>query len=313
MAMITSQQIAQYYEEYRNTEVTFTKDIIRTLAMDPRQIYVKCNGGQWPCIVNSTSFTQAKVIVGTKGSAYKELSAKGNPLANVRFCFFEPNGQYMNFFIAGKVSEVKPYAGNGDLAVISIDFTQRPPEDFIEKLGHLLDANINAVRRKAERIAINQDSMRKLGIPKAETIVIVQNVPRHCVLRNLSFGGASVVLMGLKNFLVNKDVILKVDFEEPQETIQLGGKIMSAAPIEGRKDVVSANIAFAEQMVPVSYKIHINNYLNTTRKIQRDKVTQQGMSPEQLAQAAASLKAMNGGGIQSAEGNPPPAVSAPQA
>ena len=42
MAIVTSQQISQYYEEYRNTEITFTKDIIRTLAMDPRQIYVIC-------------------------------------------------------------------------------------------------------------------------------------------------------------------------------------------------------------------------------------------------------------------------------
>ncbi len=302
MAIVTSQQISQYYEEYRNTEITFTKDIIRTLAMDPRQIYVKCNGGQWPCIVNSTSFTQVRIIVGTKGSAYTELSKKGNPPASVRFCFFEPNGQFMNFFIAGRVAELAPFAGNGDLALVTIEFSQRPPDDFIEMIGHLLDANMNAVRRKEERIAINQDSLRKLGIPKSETIVIVQNVPRHCVLRNLSFGGASIVLMGLRNFLVNKDVILKVDFDEPHETIQLGGKIISAAPLEGRKDVVSANIAFAEQMVPLSYKIHINSYLNTTRKIQMDKVSQQGMSPEQLAQAAASLKAMNGGGIQSADG-----------
>jgi hypothetical protein len=73
--------------------------------------------------------------------------------------------------------------------------------------------------------------------------------------------------------------------------------------------VVSANIAFAEQMVPLSYKIHINSYLNTTRKIQMDKVSQQGMSPEQLAQAAASLKAMNGGGIQSADAKPETASS----
>ena len=76
MSIVTTQLNNRYYKDYLNTEVTFTKDIIRTLKMDPRQIYIKCAGSQWPCIINSTSFTTAKIILGTKGGAYEVLSKK---------------------------------------------------------------------------------------------------------------------------------------------------------------------------------------------------------------------------------------------
>ncbi|MBQ1869120.1 MAG: pilus assembly protein PilZ, partial [Treponema sp.] len=87
MAVLTSQQIGRYYEEYRDTEIAFTKDIMHTLALDPRQIYIKCTGNQWPCIINSTSFAKAKIIIGTKGSAFQQLARRDAPAVNLRYCF----------------------------------------------------------------------------------------------------------------------------------------------------------------------------------------------------------------------------------
>ena len=62
LAIATNQQINNYYDLYRENEIVFTKDILRSLRVDPRQIYVKCSGAQWPCIINSTSFQMAKII-----------------------------------------------------------------------------------------------------------------------------------------------------------------------------------------------------------------------------------------------------------
>ena len=87
MGITTSQQLQNYYDLFRDTEVTYTKDILRTLAIDPRQIYIKCNGGQWPCIINSTSFQMAKIIVGTKGGAFAQISRKDPPSVSLRFYF----------------------------------------------------------------------------------------------------------------------------------------------------------------------------------------------------------------------------------
>ena len=266
MGIATSQQIIRYYDVYRDTEITFTKDIIRTLSMDPRQIFIKCAGSQWPCIINSTSFQMARIIIGTKGGAFQQIAQHNAPPVSLRFCFFESDNQILSFFIASKVVHITPYMNSKDLAIVTLSYNQRPPDDLIEMVGHLLDANINSIRRKEERILINEDSRRKLSIPHEETIVVVQNVPRHCILRDLSFGGAKIILLGLAQFLTGKDIILRIDFDDPHETISLQGKIMNAEQVQGRKDIISVNIRYNDDSVPLSYKIHINNFLTTTRK-----------------------------------------------
>jgi len=274
MAIVTSQQITRYYNDYLNTEITFTKDIIRTLNMDPRQIYIKCAGDQWPCIINSTSFTLARIIVGTKGGAFAQISKPGGTAVSLKYSFYQADGQLLSFFISGKVSNITPYMNSQELAIITIAYTQRPPDDLIQMVGHLLDANVNAIRRKEERIPINADSLRKLGIPKEEQVILIDNVPRHCILRDLSFGGCKLVLLGLAQFLVNKPVKIQLEFDEPHEVITLDGVIMAASPIEGRKDIMTANVKFEEKSITLSYKIHINNYLTTTRKNELNTTTQ---------------------------------------
>ncbi len=270
MAVLTNQQIGRYYEEYRDTEIAFTKDIMHTLALDPRQIYIKCTGNQWPCIINSTSFAKAKIIIGTKGSAFQQLARRDAPAVNLRYCFYQNDGQMMTFLISGKIGTISSYMNSRDLAVLEVIYTQKPPDDFIEKIGHLIDANANAIKRKEDRIILTPDSCRKLGIPKEESIISIQNVPRHCILRDLSFGGAKVLLLGLPQFLKDKEVLLNLEFDEPHEIINLRGRIVSTSEVEGRKDIVAANIQFSEESVTLSYKIHINNYLTSVRKNELD-------------------------------------------
>ena len=130
----------------------------------------------------------------------------------------------------------------------------------------MLFRSVNFVRRKEERISINEDSLRKLNIPREKTIIIIQNVPRHCILRDLSFGGAKVILLGLAQFLVNKDALLRIAFEEPDEIVSLKGKVTNAEQVQGRKDIISVSIDFDNASVPLTYKIHINNFITSTRK-----------------------------------------------
>lgn len=213
MGLATAQVLQRYYDQYRDTEITFTKDIIRALGLDPRQIYIKCNRGQWPCIINSTSFLQAKIIVGAKGGAYQALSEKSTSGINLRFCFLQPENDLLSFFVAGHVSNIVSYMNSSELAVITISFSQRPPDDLIEAVGRLLEANANAIRRREERIFIDENSKRKLGLIREEAIVFIQNVPRHCIVRNLSFSGAKIILLGLSQFLANKPAQLRLNLK----------------------------------------------------------------------------------------------------
>ena len=267
MAMTNATLLTKYYETYKDTEIAFSKDIIKTVALDPRQIYLKCAEGQWPCIINSMSFSLARIIIGTKGVAYEKL-AKPNPPAglSLRLCFYRQDGQQLSLFLSCKVREIVPYMNSKDLAIVTLAYTQRPPEDLIEKMGRLLEANDNAVKRKDDRIPITPDSCRKLGIPKEECMAVIQNVPRRCILRDISFGGAKIIVLGMAKYLMNQGVQLSLEFDDPHEVIQLKGTIIGTAEVQGRKDMVVANIKYDEATLSLSYKIHINNYLIMARK-----------------------------------------------
>ena len=309
MGIATSQQLTKYYDQYRDTEITFTKDIIRALGLDPRQVYVKCNGGQWPCIINSTSFQHAKIIVGTKGGAFQALAAKNNPTANLRFCFNEQEDDgIITFLVSSRVAEMRPYMNSKDLVIVTLQFTARPPDDLIEICGRLLEANANAVRRREERIPINEDSKRKLNLAKEECNVVVQSVPRHCVVRDISFSGARVVLIGLSQFLTGKEAVLRLEFNEPSEILSIRGTIVAADLIPGRKDICIASLKFDESSLPLSFKMHLNTYLTAVRKVQLSASAQ--IAPQQAAQEAqAAVMAQ----ASEPQAEPAPAAPAPEA
>ena len=265
-SITTNQQINEYYNKYRENEIIFSKDIMRFLRLDPRQIYVKCAGSQWPCIINSTSFQQAKIIIGTNGGAFQQITRKDAPPVNLRFCFIESDNQPLIFFVTCRVTDVTPYMNSKELAILTLSFTQRPPDDLIYTIGSLIDANQGFIYRKEERIVLNEDTKRLLGINKKESIVYIQSVPRRCILWNLSFTGSKIVVLGVPKFLENKDCIIRLLFSDPTEIIDVKGTIVSVKTVEGRQDLVEAGIKFDENQVPLAYKMRINDFLSNRRK-----------------------------------------------
>ena len=293
MAIATNQQITNYYDSYSDKEVIFSREILHTLRVAPRQIYIKCGGGQWPCIINSTSFKSAKIIIGTKGGAFAVITQRNAPPVSLRFCFFIDKGtETMSFFIAGKVTNVAPYTDSKELSVVTLTYTQRPPDDFIVKIGTLIEANINFVKRREDRIVMTSEARHRLGIEKEDTLIYVQNVPRKCILRDLSFSGAKVSLLGVPKFVSGKETVLRISFDDPVETIDIRGTIVGADFAEGRPDIVTASIKFDEKAVPSAYKLHINDYLTMTKKNLLDASSQMQNAPAQtVEQTAAVMKA----------------------
>lgn len=262
----TNQSINKYYDLYRDSEVVFTKDIIRLLRIDLRQVYVKCGGNQWPCLINSTSFQMAKVILGTTGGAYQEITKKDAPPVNLRFCFVGDDGNPIYFFVTCHTTEVQQYDEGKGLAIVTLSFTQRPPDDLIFKLGTLIDVNHSFAERKDVRVPINEASLKSLGLEKKEMTANIQNVPRNCILWDIGFAGIKILVMGIANFLKDKDCVLKFEFIDPDEDIEVKGKILSAEPFEGRKDICQVEVQFIEEEIPFLYKVRINNHFTNQKK-----------------------------------------------
>ena len=257
MAVLTSQRIKELYNRYRGINVTFSKEVAAVAGLEARQVLIKCVSDFYPCIVYSSSFEQAKVVLNTKSGILEKL-AQSNSALSLRYCFkhYSTNEQVI-FFIQARSLGYAPYNDSPDTALFRLQYAQQPPDDFIEIIGRVLDANMNAARRKEERIALTSEMMRKLGLLTKDAVVFIGGVPRRCILRDISFSGAKIVMVGVIKFLEGKAAGLRLDFDDPRESFNVKGKFIRAEPVEGRKDLVAIGIAFHDP-VPMGYKVRLS-------------------------------------------------------
>ena len=266
MSVNNSHQVSRYYDFYRDKEIVFTKANLISLRIDPRQVYVKTPDGQWPCIINSVSLMNAKIIIGTSSGIYEQLKKSRTINISLRFCFIDLNSNPIHFFVNCSVCDIQNYAGSKDLVLVNLQYTQRPPDELILRIGEFVEVNENFKNRREERITITKNSLRELQIPKEETFIFISNVPRKCVIKDLSFGGAKVILIGVPKFLIEKQVDLRLMFLDTTEKVSLIGIVKNADYLPGRKDICVCNIQFVPDTVPMTYKFRINSYITSYQK-----------------------------------------------
>lgn len=292
MSVATSHHISRYYDYYRDKEIIFTKANLKSLRIDPRQIYLKSNGGQWPCIINSSSLQQAKVIIGTASGIYTTVQKNRTAPISIRYCFFDQNNEPIQFSVNCTVYDIKPFQNSNELAMLTLNFTQRPPDDLILRIGEFIEVNENFQNRKEERIAINENSLRLLNIPKEESYIFIAGVPRKCILKDLSFGGAKAMLVGIPKFLENKAVDLRLFFMDTNEKISLQGVIKQSDFLPGRKDISIVHIEFIPDEIPMTYKFHINSYITSYQKqLIQNQINNKAAAEKAEAEAAAKKAA----------------------
>ena len=265
MALMTRQKIITLYEKYKAVDVIFTKEIVEVTGLVTKQIFLKCGEDIWPCAIYSSSFQEAKVVANLDKGILKKIE-RANNMVSIRFCFRKADSANpVPFFMAAKFMSSVSNSGSQDTALITLQFTQRPPDDLIEIVGRVLDANINFKKRRGQYIPMTPDSLRRMNIPSKECVIYIQDVPRNCILRELSFSGAKVIMVGIEKFLINKDVALRIDFEDPRETIVLKGKFINAEGVQGRKELVALALNLDESDIPMGYKIRINEFISQVR------------------------------------------------
>ncbi|MGP1440521.1 MAG: PilZN3 domain-containing protein [Treponema sp.] len=267
MSFATSQQITKYLESYKDVSVTFSKEVIEVLSFDVKQASVRVSGGQWPCILNSASMSGAKVICNKNSGILKKISTQSFSNASLRFSFFDSDSKEpISFFVTVRLVGVSDYQVD-DLTLITLAYTQRAPDALIERLGRIIEANVNAKRHAMEKVVLNDSIMRRIALSKKETVVFVEGVPRRCIIQNVSFVGATVYIMGVASFLKNKSVTLKFEFLDPDTVIAVKGRTVGAIPLEDRKELVSLTIEYELKSVPMNYKLYLNRYFELPKKL----------------------------------------------
>jgi hypothetical protein len=281
MSIITSQQLTRYYEQYKSTDVTFNKQVISALGLVGKGVHLKIQDRQLPCMVFSSSLSTARVIANMPGSVMLSLKQANNRLA-LRWCFKLPDKiEPITFFVTCRPAGFTHYAVQGpDVHFVSLEFTQRPPDDLIQILGSLLEANANAQRRKDERIVLTPESMKKLGLESREAALIADSRSFKCVLRDLSFSGAKVVVSGSQEMFKNRVVSLKFARSDELTEMTIPAAVRRVEEIGGRKDILAVSMEYSADP-PMSYKLLINSYVSTMKK-----AAQNGPDAQQTASSS---------------------------
>jgi PilZN3 domain/PilZ domain len=267
MALLTAQQISRYFDSFHDVDVVFTKEVIATVGLQTKNIFLKHVGDQIPCVVYSVSMTGAKIVANVRSETFVRIRG-GNSLVSLRFAFQQPDRPLpLAFYVNSKIVGYSPYGKeNQGLNFISLAYPQRPPDDLIAVLGQLLETSMNSKKRHEERITITADNVQKLGLKSKDTVIYIDGVQRKCIIRDLSFSGARVIVPGTEELLKEKPVALSLELDE-KGAIQLLGKIIRIETVADREDIAAIAILFAEQSVPLGYKMRINDYLSSGRHV----------------------------------------------
>jgi hypothetical protein len=266
MSIVTSQQLTRYYEQYKSIDVTFNKEVIAALGLVGKGVYLKILDRQLPCMVFASSMFSARVIASVPSAVMASLRQANNRLA-LRWCFKLPEKvEPITFFVTCHPTGFTHYAVQGpDVHFVALEFTQRPPDDLIQILGSLLEAKSNSQRRKDERIIVNPETMKKLGLETREAALLVEGNSHKCVLRDLSFSGAKVVVSGTAAAFDGKSVSLRFSRSDQAPEMTIPAAVRRADEAGGRKDILAISMEFSSDP-PMSYKLLINSYVATIRK-----------------------------------------------
>lgn len=266
MRTTTALQINRYYDLYQNLNLTFTNEVSTTLGVKKDQVAIRCGGKDWPCIINSASMKEAKLISAVSQELLVAIK-ENHQNVSIRFAFDDFDSKDpLTFYVTSKIKNLSTFESKrNSLILITLAYIQKAPDDLIEKLGFVIEANINSTRRSSERLSLNDESIHKIDLLSRDAFVFVQGIPRRCVLIDISFSGAKLVLMGIANFLLGQEATVKFDFDKPQTTIGVKGKIIRAEHVEGRKDLIAIAVTFYEAEIPLIFKVHLNKFFSQHR------------------------------------------------
>jgi hypothetical protein len=265
MGTLPRQKILDFHDAFKAIPVTFNKEVIHVTGLQAKQIMLKCASDFFPCVVYSTSFAEAKIVANNKTGLFEKLKETNNT-TSIKFSFRLPaSGEQVSFLVTARVSAISPYGDSPDMTIFTLQYAQRPPDDLIEIMGRVIEATMNFAKRKDERINITPEALRKLRFATKDVGVTIQGVPRRCILRDISFGSARLVMVGVSKFLIDKPVGIKFDFNDPEESYSMNGKFTSADAVLDHKDMVVVNMVYDEP-IPLMYKVRLNDYLGTVRE-----------------------------------------------
>jgi hypothetical protein len=260
MTESASQRLALLYKKYGDTEVAFNARVILSSGLLTGDIHLKVGDHHQPCVLYACSMKGARVIAEI-GSSFVEVLARHNNVTALRLGFRQQDEPAdFTFFVSSRVESLSEYHPHKpQFRFISLSFVQRPPDALIGILGSLIEITANEIRRRDERIVVNDENMKKIGLESKESCVAFAGSARRCIVRDLSFSGAKILVTASGSMPGDSRVVLKLSKCEKKDATVLDGSVVRVEEVEGRNDVVAMSIQYSSEP-PISYLQKINSY-----------------------------------------------------
>ena len=260
MTESASQRLAHLYKTYGDTEVAFNARVILASGLQTGDIHLKVGDLHQPCVLYACSMKGARVIAEIGGS-FSEALARHNNVTALRLGFRQKDEPAdLTFFVSSRVESLSEYHPNKQqFRFISLSFVQRPPDALIGILGSLIEITANEIRRRDERIVVSDENMKSIGLESKESCVAIAGASRRCIVRDLSFSGAKILVTAAGSMTGDSRVALKLSKCEKPDSTVLDGSVVRVEQVEGRNDVVALSIHYSSEP-PISYMQRINSY-----------------------------------------------------
>ncbi len=260
-----SRNINEFYESYKNIEISFTKNIYESLKLVHNQISLKTKEGHKSCILYSSSCSGAKVILSMSNDMVRYL--RRHKTVSLRYSFYKDfsKNDFFSFFVSCSITDITQYENKTGFYFVQLVFTQRPPDDLILILGSLLDAKKNSSKRREERIILDPEALRHLELTTNRITIVIDGIPRNCILRDLSFGGVKAIILGNPKYLIDKEAVVNLTLTN-KSPISVKGRVLRHEPVVGRRDLVAIVVQFSEENLSLEYNMMINEYLTSFGK-----------------------------------------------
>ncbi|MGA2380473.1 MAG: PilZ domain-containing protein [Spirochaetia bacterium] len=259
MQNLTAQHLARLYEEFGDTEMTFNAQVIFESGLITSDVRLTIGANHLPCVLYACSMKGARVIAEIGHNA-SDILARNSAVATLHLGFKQRDEKApVSFFVGCRVESLSEYnAQKQQVRFVALEFTQKPSDALFEILGSLLEIKSNSLRRRDQRIVLTPENMKKIGLESRESCVAIDGSSRRCLVRDLSFGGAKVLLSMLGLPQGPRKVLLKLQKCEVKDDTVLDGSIVRVEDVEGHEDLVALSIKYSTDP-PISYKQKINS------------------------------------------------------
>ena len=273
MPTVSSTKISEYYNNYKDQEVYFSRSICDVSGLISEKLKLKVSDEEFPCVLYASSMERIITILNlTDKDMEKVRASKG--LASVKFSFFPSTVKKpFSFFISCRIKKINSFKlASGSAFIITMDFNQRPPDDFIEIIGNIIENSVRFNNRKELRIRLDDKIVETLGMDSIKGFADIDENFTSCVFADISTSGCGIVMTDSPEIEDHKRITIQLKIRG--NPINISGVIVRSEKINNRPDLIRLGVLYEKEEIPYVYKNMINNYLDMLAKIKKQQQLQ---------------------------------------